>query len=73
MALRLTIKNVSNSNEFSESFSQSDHSAYQETSAGTSGFNHLCEDYVNYLYISTDLSDQMTSTQNDGQNIDSSQ
>ena len=55
------------------SFSQSDHSAYQETSAGSSDFNHSCEDYVNYRYISTDLSNQMTSIQCDGQSSDSSQ
>ena len=40
--------------------------AYQETSAVISDYNHLSEDYVNY--ISTDLSAQMMKTQNDGQN-----
>ena len=35
-------------------------------SAVTSDFNHPSEDYVNY--ISTDLSAEMMSTQNDGQN-----
>ena len=36
------------------SFSESDQSAYQETSAATSDFNHLSKNYVNY--IPTDLS-----------------
>ena len=38
-----------------------------------SDFNHSCKDRVNYRYISTDLSGQITSTQNDGQDSDSSQ
>ena len=41
-------------------------------SAGTSNFNHPCQDYVNYQYILTNLLAQMTSTQNDGKNSDSS-
>ena len=41
-------------------------------SAGTSNFNHPCQDYVNYQYILINLSAQMTSTQNDGKNSDSS-
>ena len=66
--------NVSNTvSELSQSFSESRHFAYQKTSAGTSGFNHSCQGYANYRYISTDLSNQMTRTQNDGQNSDSSQ
>ena len=65
--------NVSNSSELSQSFSESHHFAYQKTSAGTSDFNHPCQGYANYRYISTDLSNQMTRTQNDGQNSDSSQ
>ena len=51
--------------EYSESFSESDQSAYQETSAVTYSFNHPSKDYVNF--ISTDLSAQMMSTHNDGQ------
>ena len=39
---------------------------HQETSEVTNDFNHPSEDYVNR--ISTDLSAQMISTQNDGQN-----
>ena len=54
------------SSSSSESFSESDQSAYQETSAVTNDFNHPSEDYVNF--ISTDLSAQMMSTQNNGQN-----
>ena len=46
--------------EYSESFSESDQSAYQETSAVTCDFNHPSEVYVNY--ISTDLSAQMVSS-----------
>ena len=43
--------------EYSENFSESDHSAYKETSAVTNEFNHPNEDYVNF--ISADLSAQM--------------
>ena len=39
---------------------------YQKTPV-TNSFNHPSEDYVNF--ISTDLPDQMISTQNDGQNL----
>ena len=46
-------------------FYKSLQSAYRETAAVTSDFNHPSEDYVNY--ISTDLS-QMMCIQNDGQN-----
>ena len=52
--------------EYSESFSESDQSAYQETSAVSSDFYNPSEVYVNY--VSTDLSAQMMSIQNDGQN-----
>ena len=45
---------------------QSDQSAFKETSATTSDFNHPSEDYVNQ--ISTNLSAQMMSNQNNGQN-----
>ena len=38
---------------------------HQETSEVTNDFNHPSEDYVNC--VSTDLSTQMISTQNDGQ------
>ena len=41
-------------------------SAEQETSADTNYFNHSTKDYVNF--ISTYLSAQMMSTQNDDQN-----
>ena len=41
-------------------------SAEQETSADTNYFNHPTKDYVNF--ISTYLSAQMISTQNDDQN-----
>ena len=41
-------------------------SAEQETSADTNYFNHPTKDYVNF--ISTYLSAQMMSTQNDDQN-----
>ena len=51
---------------YNKSFSENDQSVYQETSAVTSDFNHPSEDYV--TYISTDLSAQMMSTQEDGQN-----
>ena len=57
------IKSEYSSSEYSESFSESDHSASQERSAVTSDLNHPSEDYVNY--ISTDLSADMMSTQND--------
>ena len=52
--------------EYSEMFSETKKSAYQEMSAFTSDFNHPSEDYVNY--ISTDLSAEMMSTQDDDQN-----
>ena len=53
--------------EYSENFSEGDQSAYQERpSAVTSDFNHSNADYINY--ISTDLSTEMMSTENDGQN-----
>ena len=52
--------------EYSESFSENDQPAYQETLAVTTDFNHLSEDYVNF--ISTDLLGQIMSAQNDGQN-----
>ena len=48
---------------YSESFSENDQSAYQETSAVNNDFNHPSEDYVNR--ISKDLSAQIMSTQND--------
>ena len=35
--------------EYSKSFSKSDQSAYQKTSAVTSDFNNPSEDYVNYI------------------------
>ena len=47
-------------------FSETKKSAYQEMSAFTSDFNHPSEDYVNC--ISTDLSAEMMSTQDDDQN-----
>ena len=59
-------KDIVASAEYSESFSESDQSAYQETSAVTSDFNHPSEDYINY--ISTDLSAVTMSIQNDAQN-----
>ena len=65
--------NVSDSSELSEFFSQSHHFAIKKMSADTSDFNHPCQSYVNYRYICSDLSDQMTRTQNDGQNSDRSQ
>ena len=40
-----------------ESFSESDHSAYQETSAITNDFNYPSEDNINF--ISTDSSAQI--------------
>ena len=49
--------------KYSESFSENDQSAYQETSAVNNDFNHPSEDYVNR--ISKDLSAQIMSTQND--------
>ena len=59
-------KNISRSNEFSESFSES--LWWNVSRAGTSGFNHSGEDYV--FYISTDLSAQIMRNQNDGENND---
>ena len=47
-------------------FSECDQSTCQETSAASSDFSHPSKDYVNYM--STDLSAQMMSTQNDSQN-----
>ena len=55
--------------EYSESFSESDQSAYNETLAVTSDFNHPSEDYVKYN--STDISAEMIRTQNDGQSNNS--
>ena len=52
--------------EYSESFSESDQSANQETSSVTNDFNHPSKDYKNFIF--TDLSAQMMSTENDGQN-----
>ena len=52
--------------ECSKSFSKSNQSAHQETSAVAYDFNHTNKDYINF--ISADLSAQMMSTQNDGQN-----
>ena len=46
------IKSEYSSNEYNENFSESDQSAYHETSAVTSDFNHASKDYVSY--ISTD-------------------
>ena len=57
----LKFKNVSSSSEFSQSFFERDHSASQETSAGTSDFNHPAKVYVNYWYVSSDLSVQTMS------------
>ena len=51
--------------QFNKMSEYSDQSAYQQTSAVTSDFNHPSKDYVNY--ISTDLSAQMMSIQNDAQ------
>ena len=59
------IKSEYSSSEWSESFSESDQSVYQETLAVTSGFNHPSKDYVNHIF--TDFTAQMMSTQNDGQ------
>ena len=53
--------------EYRCNFYESDLSVYQKTSAVTNDFNYPSEDYVNF--ISTDLSAQMISTQNDGQNL----
>ena len=36
--------------EYTERFSESDQSAYQETSGVTSVFNNPSEDYVNYIF-----------------------
>ena len=52
--------------KYSESFSENDQSAYQETSAVNNDFNHPSEDYVNRIFI--DLPAQIMSTQNDCQN-----
>ena len=52
--------------EYSESFSERDNCALSKNTV-TNSFNHPSEDYVNF--ISTDLSAQMISTQNDGQNL----
>ena len=49
--------------KYSESFSENDQFAFQETSAVNNDFNHPSEDYVNR--ISKDLSAQIMSTQND--------
>ena len=35
--------------KYRESFSESDQSSYQETSAVTRDFNHSNKDYVNYI------------------------
>ena len=59
-------KDVVAAAEYSEMFSETKKSAYQEMSPFTSDFNHPSEDYVNY--ISTDLSAEMMSTQDDDQN-----
>ena len=61
-------KNVGSSSEFSKSFSESDQSTYQETSAGSNNFNHLCE--VCVYYTSTDSSAQIVNTQNNAKNSD---
>ena len=50
--------------EYRESFSESDQSSYQETSAVTRDFNHSNKGYVNYISTSA----QMMGSQNDGQN-----
>ena len=52
--------------EYSESFSERDQSANQETSTVTNDFNHPSKDYINVIF--TDLSAQMMSTENYGQN-----
>ena len=54
----------------SESFSESDQSAYHETLTVSSDLNHPSNYYINYIFtdLLADLSAQMTSTQNDGQN-----
>ena len=52
--------------EYSESSSENEQSAYQETSGVTYVFNHPREGYINY--IPADLSAQVMSTQNDDQN-----
>ena len=44
-------KDIVEAAEYSECFSERDHSAYKETSATTSDFNHPSEAYVNYIYI----------------------
>ena len=52
--------------EYSESSSENEQSAYQETSGVTYVFNHPSKGYINY--IPADLSAQVMSTQNDDQN-----
>ena len=52
--------------ECNESFSWKWLVCLSRTSAVTSDFNHPSKDYINH--ISTDLSTEMTSTQNAGQN-----
>ena len=52
--------------EYSESSSENEQSAYQETSGVTYVFNHPSEGYINY--IPADVSAQVMSTQNDDQN-----
>ena len=51
--------------EYSKSFSESDQSAYQELQQSLV-INYSSKDYINY--ISTNLSVEMMSTQNDSQN-----
>ena len=52
--------------EYNESFSWKWLVCLSRMSVVTSDFNHPSKDYINY--ISTDLSAEMMSTQNDGQN-----
>ena len=63
LAFEVVVKMVVVAVNSGKSFSLSDQCSYQETSSGTSDFNHPDKDNVNYIY--TDLWAQMMSIQND--------
>ena len=66
MTLRIPQNCHVKKSEYSRKVFLNDQSAEQETSADTNDFNHSSKDYVNF--ISTYLSAQFMSTQNDDQN-----
>ena len=66
MTLRIPQNCHVKKSEYSRKVFLNDQSAEQETSADTNDFNHSSKDYVNF--ISTYLSAQLMSIQNDDQN-----